>query len=391
MRRMMSTLTAAALLAGTLLSGLAGSASSAQAASATSTSAPAGCRTDDHGLKLVSMQDTGSAHLQSIQFLSANIGRAAGNGFMIGTSDGGCHWQAIYNTGKLSFSQMQFLTNSVGYVLARTSPEKQNTLLKTTNGGSSYTWVPTGQYGFDRIQFLSENVGYGFTRQFTFKTTNGGKSWTKVTTPPNTRYVQFMSQDKAWAIIVKATGGYEVMKTVDGGKTWALSLTVKSEANYGGAIYGSDSSDVWVILYGGSGMSQTSYSAFHTTDAGAHWKQVISNSTAGGGPAPGPDIPAGKLPGPAGRPTDMAVIGHSAAYLTASSGALDQVQFGRSLDGGKTWSNLPSGVPGFEGKLSFVSATTGYMAVTGAADSGVYRTTNNGTKWTKLLELLEVN
>ncbi|AZN39283.1 WD40/YVTN/BNR-like repeat-containing protein [Paenibacillus albus] len=387
MKKIWNTLTAAALLVGTLISSLA----VPEGASASAAAPAAGCRTDDHGLKLVAMKDTGNAHMQAIQFLGANIGRAAGNGFMIGTSDGGCHWQSIYNTGKLSFNQMQFLTNSVGYVLAKTSAEKQNTLLKTTNGGTSYTWVPTGQYGFERIQFLSENVGYGFTRQFTFKTTNGGKNWTKVATPPNTRYVQFMSQDKAWAIVVKATGGYEVVKSVDGGNSWVNSLAVKASVNYGGAIYGTDSSDVWVVLYGDSGMSQTSYSLFHTTDAGAHWKQIISNTTAGGGPAPGPAIPVGKLPGPAGRPTDMAVIGHSAAYMAAGSGALDQVQFGRSVDDGKTWKNLPSGVPGYEAKLSFVSPASGYMAVTSESQSGIYKTINNGTKWTKLFGLPESN
>ncbi|WP_308637487.1 WD40/YVTN/BNR-like repeat-containing protein [Paenibacillus silvisoli] len=372
------------LCASLLMPGAAG------AAGAAPSGAAASCGTGAHGLRLSAMKDTGAPHMQAVQFLSGSIGRAAGNGFMVGTSDGGCHWQAIYNTGKLSFSQMEFLTNSVGYVLAKTSAEKQNTLLKTTNGGSSYTWVPTGQYGFDRIDFINEQTGFGFTRAFTFKTTNGGKTWTKLATPPNSRYVHFVTESKGWDITVLATGGYIVKRTVDGGLHWTDSLKVQADGSYGGAIYGNDPADVWVLLYGGSGMSQTSYSLYHTTDAGAHWKQVISNSTAGGGPAPGPKIAPGKLPGPAGRPNDMAVIGRKAAFLLAGSGALDRLQFGRSLDNGGTWSNLASGPPGFEGKLSFVSESTGYLAVTsGGPGSGVYKTVDGGKMWKNVFLLPE--
>ncbi|SDX33214.1 hypothetical protein [Paenibacillus sp. CF384] len=377
-----------AVLLGTSLLVPAAYNASAQAA-APAPEASAACRTDNHGLNLQAMTDTSAPHIQAIQFLGATIGRAAGNGFMIGTSDGGCHWQAIYNTGKLSFSQMEFLTNSVGYVLAKTSATKQNTLLKTTNGGADYTWVPTGQYGFERIDFLNEQVGYGFTRAYTFKTNNGGKTWTKVATPPNSRYVHFVTEAKGWVITVLAAGGYEVKRTIDGGRHWTDFLKVKATVNYGGAIYGTDSSDIWVMLYGDSGMSQTSYSLFHTTDAGAHWKQVISHPTAGGGPAPGPVAPAGTLAGPAGSPTDMAVIGRKGAFLAAGSGALDNLQFGRSLDDGKTWSNLPIAVPGYEGKLSFVSPTTGYLAVTSLSKSGVYRTVDGGKTWTKRFSLPE--
>ncbi|QHT59045.1 hypothetical protein GXP70_03085 [Paenibacillus lycopersici] len=356
-------------------------------AAAAAPAAAAACRTDSHGLTLHAMKDTSEPYLQAIQFLGPSIGRVAGNGFMLGTSDAGCHWQTIYNTGKLNFTQMQFLTNVEGYVLAQVAYGKPNTLLKTTNGGASYTWIPTGQHPFDRIQFLNEQTGFGYTRAFTYKTTNGGKTWSKLATPPNTRYVHFMTEQKGWAIIVLAAGGYEIKRTVDGGNHWTDSLKVSSQTNVGGMIQGTDSSDVWVLLYGDSGMSQTSYSVFHTSDAGAHWKQVISHPTAGGGPAPGPVAPDGKLAGPQGRPTDMAVVGRQAAFLVAGSGALDDLQFGRSLDDGKTWTNLPGAAPGYDGRLSFLSATTGYLAVTSFEKPAVYRTADGGKTWKLLFSL----
>ncbi|NBD24157.1 WD40/YVTN/BNR-like repeat-containing protein [Paenibacillus glycinis] len=384
MTRTLSRLALAALATAATLGGFGAGAPAASAAAPNSPSAA--CRTDAHGLSLTAMKDTSDPSLQSIQFLSANIGRAAGNGFMIGTSDAGCHWQTIYNAGKLSFAQMQFLTNAKGYVLAQVAYGKPNTLLKTTDGGASYAWIPTGAHPFERIQFLNERTGFGFTRAFTYKTADGGETWTKLATPPNTRYVHFMTERKGWAVVLVA-GGYEVKRTLDGGKHWTDSLYAKSATLAGGMIYGTDSADVWVLLYGDSGMSQTSYSVYHTADAGAHWKQVVSRPTAGGGPAPGPVAPSGKLTGPAGRPTDMAVVGRQAAFLVAGSGAIDDLQFGRSLDDGRTWTNLPGAAPGYDGKLSFVSAATGYLAVTSFEQPAVYKTADGGSTWKKVFSL----
>ncbi|MBW7461765.1 hypothetical protein K0U00_47710, partial [Paenibacillus sepulcri] len=155
-----------------------------------------------------------------------------------------------------------------------------NLLFKTTDGGTTLTQVHTGAYAFDRVQFLSEDVGYGFSRTLTFKTANGGQTWEKVTTPPNTRYVHFINQNEGWVVTLVPGTGYEIKRTVNGGKTWANMLSVKSATVVGGQIYGTEESNVWVVLYGDSGMSQTSYSLFHTSDAGAHWKQLVSNSTA---------------------------------------------------------------------------------------------------------------
>jgi len=369
------TLTAA------LFTGIAAPPGTSEAAQAP---AAGGCRADNNGLTLKTVPDTGDqARFQSIQFLSSKIGRAAGNGFMIGTSDGGCSWQAINNEGKYDFQDMQFQTNVIGYVMAKNQAGGVNLLYKTTDGGTHLTQVHTGAYAFNRVQFLSEDVGYGFTTTMTFKTTNGGQTWDKVTTPPNTRYVHFTNQNEAWAVVLVPGSGYEIKRTVNGGKTWANTLKVKSEAIVGGQIYGTEESNVWVVLYGDTGMSQTSYSLFHTGDAGAHWKQLVSNSTAGGGPAPGPKI--ADLKGPTGAPENMQIIGHEAAYLAASSSAYEKVSIGRSLDDGKTFKTI-TGIPGYSGKLSFPSAKNGFIAVNGIT-AAIYGTVDSGTTWTKKFSL----
>ncbi|MFB9326840.1 hypothetical protein ACFFSY_13015 [Paenibacillus aurantiacus] len=341
-----------------------------------------GCRTDNHGIRLTADTSGESPHFTSIQFLNASTGRAAGNGFMLGTSDGGCHWQSIYS-GKLDFAQMDFVTNSLGYVLARATPEGPATLLRTANGGASYKPVPNGGNRFARIDFRSalEGFGYAVNDSSAYYTANAGVKWSKLPTPPNTRGTQFFSPKEGWAVAL-VPGGYQVKRTTDGGRTWTTRLQASSAAGVGGAVYGADSRDVWALLYGGSGMSQTSYSLFHTKDGGASWKQVVSNATAGGGPAPGPAMKAGKLPGPPGRPSDMATPDLRSAYLLTGSGAMDTLSLGRTLNGGKSWRN-GSAPTGFEGALSFPAAKSGWLAVTSLTGSAVYATRDGGATWSK--------
>lgn len=301
---------------------------------------------------------------------------------MLGTSDSGCHWQRIYS-GKLTFTQMDFVTNSLGYVLARMAPEGPDQLLRTANGGASYKAVPNGGYRFARIDFRTamEGFAYSFNDSSAYYTANGGAKWTKLPTPSNTRGLRFFSPQEGWAVVL-VPGGYQVRRTTDGGRTWTTRLTAASAAGVGGAVYGASNRDLWVLLYGGSGMSQTSYSLFHTTDGGASWKQIVSKPTAGGGPAPGPVFKAGKLPGPAGRPADMATPDSRSAYLLTGSGAMDDLSLGRTLNGGKSWLNTTA-VPGFEGKLSFPAAKSGWLAVTSLGGSAVYATRDGGATWSR--------
>ncbi|MFP3381869.1 hypothetical protein SB767_36740, partial [Bacillus sp. SIMBA_069] len=42
--------------------------------------------------------------------------------------------------------------------------------------------------------------------------------------------------------------------------------------------------DAWIECIGDTGMTQTSYSLFHTADGGKSWQTVIAKSTAGAGP-----------------------------------------------------------------------------------------------------------
>ncbi|HEY2493642.1 MAG TPA: hypothetical protein VGI33_12135 [Paenibacillus sp.] len=350
--------------------------------------ASAPCGSGDHGLlSKLQMQHSGKGkdplQFADIQFINADMGRAAGNGFMIGTSDAGCHWQEIY-TGRWEFTQIDFPNNKDGWALASIPSEQKKYLIQTSDGGSHWSKVSTGSVSFERMDRISEDVGFGYTRTAVYKTVDGGSHWVKIATPVNSRFASFNDVNDGWTIVVIPSGGYKVMKTVDEGKNWSTKLSVATASNNGGEIY-SNGKQVWVLLYGESGMSQVSYSLYSSTDGGGHWNRVIGQSTAGGGPAPG----EGKAvvdKGPAlagGHPSNLQLIDGTTAFLGAGSPAGEVVSVGRTYDGGKTWKNITPSISGVDARISFTDGKRGWMAVTGISKSSIYMTRDGGLSWNR--------
>jgi len=344
------------------------------------TQSPTHCRSDNHGLYLIGSTGTGAARFQSLQLINSKEGKAAGNGFLIETADGGCTWKTKYS-GPYSFSQLQFFDSSTGYVLAQAETGQPAALLRTEDGGASFHPVGNATEHLERFHFISPKIGFGYAPNAAFQTIDAGKTWTSLKLPAHTDQANFNTQLQGWAITSEAAG-YEVLFTKDGGQNWERKLRVKSETVVGGEIY-SNHSQVWILLYGGSGMSQTSYSLFHSKDQGSHWKQIISNATAGGGPAPGKATDS--LPGPFGHPYGME-LKREAAFLAAGSGATDNISFGRTLDNGENWSNS-KGPAGNEAAISFYSPQLGWMIANSAEESALYSTSDSGSTWSKIFSM----
>ena len=367
------------LSAGLLAISVWGAAAPSQAAAA---QAPA-CGSGDHGL-LQQLQAKHSAAEESplsftdLQFLSADTGRAAGNGFMIGTSDGGCHFQKIYE-GQWNFRQISFPDNVHGWALASVQEGTAAYLIATTDGGSTWKRVSETAVGFERITFTDSKHGFGYVRAFTYYTEDGGLSWSQIKTPANTRGAEFSSRSNGWAVVVAPGEGYRVMKTTDGGSSWKLALKSTFAYPEFGRIY-AKGDQVYALLYGGTGMSQTSYSLYASSNQGKNWNRVIAQDTAGGGPAPGSGTAQLKKGPASGKPGNMQLIGNSTAILAGYSPAGEQVAVGRTSNGGKQWTNLPS-IPGYEGIISFPGSKAGWMAVRGQNTSSLYATEDGGATW----------
>ncbi|GAB6992610.1 WD40/YVTN/BNR-like repeat-containing protein [Paenibacillus pini] len=352
--------------------------------------APVTCGTGDHGLlQNIQKQHTGSDkepfQFTDIQFLTAQKGRAAGTGFMIGTSDAGCQWQEIY-TGQWQFKQIDFPDNTNGWALATLPGQTTKYLIQTSDGGSHWKKVTNGGIAFDRIDLINKQTAVGYALNTAYRTTNGGLNWVKIKTPANTRYTSFEDLKKGYVLTVVPSGGYTVKKTIDGGLTWRTQLDVKTQPDMtiGGQVY-SKGNQVWALMFGGSGMSQVSYSLYGSSDQGGHWKKVISQATAGGGPAPGGGSgvvnqgPA--MPG--GHPSNMQLAGSSTAFLVGGSPAGGMVGIGRTYDGGKTWKNVKPDINGYDARISFIDGNIGWLAVTSPTKSSIYETMNGGATWNR--------
>jgi len=352
------------------------------------------CGKGDHGL-LQQLQKQHQGEGQSalsftdIQFLNDRIGRASGNGFIIGTSDAGCHWQEIY-TGQWQIAQIDFSDNKNGWALATLPSEQKKHLIQTSDGGAHWKNVDTA-ITFDRIDILNDKEGLGYTATSAYKTVDGGKSFAPIPTPVNNRYASFSNMKTGWSIVVIPSGGYTVMKTVDGGKHWSLKLKVAADSNNGGEIY-SNGNQVWALLYGEAGMSQVSYSLYGSTDGGSHWNRVIAQDTAGGGPAQG----SGKAisqkgpASPGGHPGNMQLIGDRTAFLVGGSPAGEVVSVGRSYNGAQSWTNITPSIEGYDARISFADSKKGWLAVVNSSDkSAVYMTKDGGVSWNVKFSLMK--
>ncbi|CAH1226198.1 Ycf48-like protein [Paenibacillus auburnensis] len=365
------------LSCGLLAASVWGTGAPAQAAAA-----PA-CGSGDHGL-LQQLQAKHSAAEETplsftdIQFLSGDTGRAVGNGFMIGTSDGGCHFQKIYE-GQWNFRQITFPDNVHGWALASVKEGTDAYLIATADGGSTWKRISETAVGFERIAFTDSKHGFGYVRAFTYYTEDGGLSWSQIKTPANTRGAEFSSRSNGWAVVVAPGEGYRIMKTTDGGASWKLSLKSAFAYPEYGRVY-AKGDQVYALLYGGTGMSQTSYSLYASSNQGKKWSRVIAEDTAGGGPAPGSGTALLKKGPASGKPGNMQLVGNSTAFLVGYSPAGEKVAVGRTFTGGKQWANL-SPIAGFDGIISFPGSKDGWMAVRGQNTSSLYATKDGGATW----------
>lgn len=142
----------------------------------------------------------------------------------------------LSNTGVNTFydlTSVNFPTPSIGYVGGVYA------FYKTTNGGSNWTDmlspIPTAYRSIRGITFLNKDTGFvcGWAglnsnnapiQGFILKTTNGGTSWTTVksSTPGPIYSVKFSTATNGYAAGGSSDGACNLYSTTDGGNTWTV-------------------------------------------------------------------------------------------------------------------------------------------------------------------------
>lgn len=160
----------------------------------------------------------------SITFLDENTGFASGGAGsntyhrkVMKTIDGGDNWTQVLS--QVSFGQIQFVNNMVGYGNANGS------MYKTTDRGNTWTLnIELEDKKINGFCFLDENNGFFIGDEgLIYSTYNGGTNWQKLIVPyENYRLIGFHNKNVGF---VRGESG-RIYKTENGGLSWVLDSTL---------------------------------------------------------------------------------------------------------------------------------------------------------------------
>jgi photosystem II stability/assembly factor-like uncharacterized protein len=169
---------------------------------------------------------SGNIEISSIYFIDKTTGFCVGNNVIFKTNDGGQTWteNKINNLGG-KMMKISFLDNQNGFIICLF-----NKILKTNNGG--LTWEissPNKDVGYCYYSFSSsEGVSYVSGQGRILKSANGGSSWTELVNSPSDIYaIKFTDKNIGYAF---GRGNYlggcfghsygSMYGTNNGGATW---------------------------------------------------------------------------------------------------------------------------------------------------------------------------
>jgi photosystem II stability/assembly factor-like uncharacterized protein len=224
-------------------------------------------KTTDSGLNW--FQQISGFGLMSIHFTSADIGYSVGiGGTIFKTLDGGINWNQQFSGTNNTFTQVQFISPLKGWIVGETE------VLRTTNGGINWTPYSPTSHILQSVYFINELNGWVVGGEgVVFKTTDGGINWIEQLSN-GTNYSQllsvyFVDENLGWICGsgLTADGGL-ILKTTNGGNTWNLNSEGWKEFLY--SVYFLDSNIGWAS--GNEGV------LLNTQDGGNTWVEKGSGS-----------------------------------------------------------------------------------------------------------------
>jgi len=335
----------------------------------------------------------------AVAFATPADGWVVGPGFIWRTYDAGHAWKGQYR-GAADLTGVDAVSPATAYAWGGA------TVLRTTDGGRAWRLLRLprlfgGQEAVLSVSAAGRATAYvavGSTvvgAGAAYVTRDGGRTWTSLRIPFPFAQLAFTSPADGWAVTRPTDAVHAVYRTADGGRTWTRSFTLPAApapGAVGAQLFVDGPTDAYLLLSGGSGMSQTSYALYHTAD-GTHWHPVVAVATAGAGPAPGnpQGVSTGPMvPGGLGSSPGPVAVTRGVVYAAGECRACDNptTDVVRSDDAGHTWT-APVRIEGSDGlptlsDLSFATPTVGYLAVPGYArqTSAIFATHDGGRTWT---------
>jgi photosystem II stability/assembly factor-like uncharacterized protein len=313
------------------------------------------------------------------------------------TTDAGVNWDLIYQVDDVDLDDIDFVNANTGWVIGHTSDTYQLAILKTTDGGETWTQSLADSDGYHGVAFfLNEQQGWISLLHATLVTTDGGATWQRYTAP-NWMYFDMYFTDglNGWACAFDG-----VYHTTDGGANWNPSTFTLGPTEWPRSIAVVGTTELWVST-STDDVNHRYDHLVHSTNSGATWTRVSTSSTDDLGKVVFADPEHGWACGENGvvhetndggitwnkRCGDRLGIGNGGyvrsvefadrlnGWLTVYAGnGVSQVQ--HTTDGGLTWAvQLIDSVYGFA-SLSAISASNVW-----AVGSRLYHSTNGGASW----------
>jgi photosystem II stability/assembly factor-like uncharacterized protein len=209
-------------------------------------------------------------HLNAIHFWDERRGViAADGGRLLRTVDGGQNWHSQMSAAGRVLSSLFFLDDGTGWAAG------DQFVMRTTDAGESWQRVNIGEGSHDdfrarSIHFIDANRGvlvghHGSIR----RTADGGRSWERVAVSDDLgstvlSAVEFVDADKGWIVGEDGT----LLESIDGGRTWVSKEKI-SRADLNDLAFANSMSG-WIVGYDPTTGVST---ILRTRDGGATWTE----------------------------------------------------------------------------------------------------------------------
>jgi len=324
------------------------------------------------------------------------------------TSDGGSSWHLV--NGHLPDAslfnsaapvQMEFTSPSDGYLWEGTNSEESTApLLVTNDGGRTWTEAPIGPVVYD-VSAIGTDVwaivGCGPACGLVAEvSTDGGGTWrlgpsgpipSSLANPGEPSGVELarVTVTRAYILSIIPGAAATLAFTADGGFSWSTrAVPCADPFDLGAEIALSSTNDLWLVCGGQASAGSQAKALYRSSTGGLTWSLVAQTAAFAGAPVPSPGAGLLPLEGYVAPYSighkNLNVLSANLAWLFPTRGNVIT-----TTDGGASWNAVPgleeesfgSGAPG---NLTFISATTGWVAELGV---GLWHTTD-GTNWLAL-------
>ena len=312
-------------------------------------------------------QKSGSfAWLHSVFFVGERGWAVGGKGALLETTDGGASWQLLRPPTEDALQDVFFTDERTGFIVCVRSVyspmkvgEPRSYLLKTTDGGDTWTRVDVVGAGEDslqlaRVRFADARRGWVFGEEGAlYSTEDGGATWTRLRVP--TRHLllgaSLLDARQAWLV----GAGQTLLQTSDGGVTWREGQLLGLPARF------SSSSQT-------AQAQPTAVSAPAQSTASAQLTGAATQSPPSGSSSRAAQAQASSL-----RLNAVSFADARRGWAVGANGAVLA-----TTDGGRTWAAQESGTDSDLFDVQFFDAREGWAVGEGGA---AIHTTDGGQTW----------